>query len=99
MTVNKPSVILRSTLSQLIDHAESNPGEIVSARLTNNLKIDLRVQGGYIQLRVSRSSTWPTEADWRMVLRHWPYAVNAKPHVFEKYGRRYLAARLPLYER
>ena len=99
MTVNKPSIILRSTLSQLLDHAENNPGKIVSARLTNNLKIDLRVQEGFIHLRVSRSSTWPTEADWRMVLRHWPYQVSAAPRYFEKYGRRYLAARLPLYGR
>lgn len=95
MTTNKPSVFLRSTLAQLVDHAEKNPGEIVSARLTNNLKIDLRVQPGYIYLQISRSSTWPTESDWRMVLRHWPYRVSVAPRSFEKYGRRYLAARLP----
>jgi hypothetical protein len=99
VTTNKPSVILRSTLSQLLDHAENNPGEIVSTRLTNNLKIDLIVKESHIQLRVSRSSTWPTEADWRMVLRHWPYPVSAAPRAFEKYGRRYLVARLPLFER
>ena len=97
MIANKPSIILRSVLSQLLDHAEENPGETVSTRLTNNLKIDLRVQAGFVYLQVSRSSTWPSEADWRMVLRHWPYGVNAAPRSFEKYGRRYLAARLPLY--
>ena len=96
MTTNKPSVFLRSTLAQLVDHAEEYPGETVSARLTNNLKIDLRVQGGFNYLQISRSSTWPTESDWRMVLRHWPYRVNVAPRLFEKYGRRYLAARLPL---
>ena len=96
MTINKPSVFLRSTLSQLVDHAEENPGETVSARLTNNLKIDLRVQQGFIYLQISRSSTWPSLADWRMVLRHWPYWVNVAPRPFEKYGRRYLVARLPL---
>lgn len=99
MTINKPSVLLRSTLSQLLDHAEKYPGEIVSTRLTNNLKIDLRVQDGFVHLQVSRSSTWPSEAEWRMVLRHWPYRVSAAPRAFEKYGRRYLAARLQLYSR
>lgn len=97
MLVNKPSIILRATLSQLLDHAEANPRETVSTRLTNNLKIDLRVQGGYVYLLVSRWGNWPTEADWRMVLRHWPYPVSAAPRAFEKYGRRYLAARLPLF--
>lgn len=97
MVNNKPSVFLRSTLSQLLDHAEDNPGDTVCARLTNNLKIDLRVRAGYVYLQVSRSSAWPSEADWRMVLRHWPYRVSAVPRSFEKYGRRYLAARLPLY--
>ena len=96
MTINKPSVFLRSTLAQLVDHAEEHPGETVSARLTNNIKMDLRVQQGFIYLQISRSSTWPTEADWRMVLRHWPYQVSVAPRSFEKYGRRYLAARLPL---
>ena len=96
MTSNKPSVFLRSTLAQLVDHAEEHPGETVSARLTNNLKIDLCVQQEFIYLQISRSSTWPSEADWRMVLRHWPYRVNVAPLLFEKYGRRYLAARLPL---
>ena len=96
MTTNKPSVFLRSILAQLLDHAEEHPGETVSARLTNNLKIDLRVQQGFIYLQISRSSTWPSEADWRMVLRHWPYRVSVAPRLFEKYGRRYMAARLPL---
>lgn len=95
MTTNKPSILLRSTIAQLVDHAEEHPGETVSARLINNLKIDLRVQQGFIYLQVSRSSTWPTDTDWRMVLRHWPYQVNVNPRFFEKYGRRYLAARLP----
>jgi hypothetical protein len=97
MIVNKSSIILQATLSQLLDHAEANPRKTVSTRLTNNLKIDLRVQDGFVLLLVSRSSTWPTEADWRMVLRHWPYPVSAAPRAFEKYGRRYLAARLPLF--
>lgn len=97
MIFNKSSIILQATLSQLLDHAEANPRKTVSTRLTNNLKIDLRVQDGFVLLLVSRSSTWPTEVDWHMVLRNWPYPVRAAPQAFERCGRRYLAARLPLF--
>ncbi|OGO66213.1 MAG: hypothetical protein A2Z45_02005 [Chloroflexi bacterium RBG_19FT_COMBO_55_16] len=96
-THQRPSPYLRAILSHLLDHAEDNPGQTVSTRLTNNLKIDLLVRAGWVQLQISRSSAWPSEADWRMVLRHWPYRVEARPEPLESQGRRFLTARLPLY--
>jgi hypothetical protein len=95
-TSQRPSRYLRAILSHLLDHAEENPGQTVSTRLTNNLKIDLKVRAGWVYLQISRSSAWPTEADWRMVLRHWPYRVEAAPEPLESQGRRFLTARLPL---
>ncbi len=97
-TDRKPSIFLRSVLTQLLNHAEDNPGQIVSTRLTNNLKVELTVQRGQVHLGISRSSAWPSEADWRMVLRHWPYPVEAIPQAVACEGRCYLEADLPLYE-
>ena len=97
-TSRKPSIFLRSVLTQLLNHAEDNPGQLVSTRLTNNLKVELIVQRGQVHLRISRSSAWPSEADWRMVLRHWPYAVESIPEAVLREGRCCLEADLPLYE-
>lgn len=97
MTTNqRPSPYLRAILSHLLDHAEDNPGQTVSTRLTNNLKIELLVQPGWVYLQISRSSAWPSSADWRMVLRHWPYRVEAAPQPLESQGRRILTAKIPL---
>jgi len=97
MTTNKrPSPYLRAILSLLLDHAEDNPGQTVSTRLTNNLKIELLVRADWVYLQISRSSAWPSAADWRMVLRHWPYRVEAAPLPLESQGRRCLTAKLPL---
>lgn len=91
----EPSPALRSTLACLLSHAVAHPGRGVTCRLSNNLKVDLVHSRRSVLLAISRSSTWPTESEWRMVLRHWPYPVQATPEKKLSYGRRYLMANLP----
>lgn len=94
-THHTPSPALKSTLAALLTHAVANPGRGVTCRLSNSLKVDITHSGRSVVLAISRSSVWPSEEDWRLILRHWPYPVQARPERKQAYGRRYLTARLP----
>ncbi len=61
--------------------AFSRDGEPCSHRLTNNLRIDIRITGGIVALLISRSSVYPSDVEWRTVCRHWPYPIQVE---FEK---------------
>jgi len=97
MTTNhKPASRLCSILANLLQRAEANPGQPVQTRLTNNLQIDLKVAGTVVMLLISRSDVFPSECEWRTVLRHWPYPVQAVPTQVDRPIRKYLKAYWPL---
>ena len=75
-TKHKPSPILQGVLKRLIESAMENQGEAVQHRCTNNLQIDLRIMGGVAILLISRSSVYPSETEWRTVLRHMPFKLD-----------------------
>jgi hypothetical protein len=95
----RPSRTLQIILSNLLERALAKPGETVTTRLSNNLKIDMIVKGESVLLMVSRSSVWPGVVEWHTILRHWPYPVDVRPELVHLYGRHYLSASLPLGDR
>jgi len=100
MTTNhKPSKRLCTILSDLLQRAEANPGQPVMTRLTNNLRIDLKVAGNVTMLLISRSDVFPSLTEWHTVLRHWPYPVQAIPTQVSIPERKYLKAYWPCQKR
>jgi hypothetical protein len=97
-TKHKPSPQLCSLLADLLARAEANPGQLQTARLTNNLKVDVTVSddedGGapLVHLAISRTSSYPSDSDWCSILRHWPYPIQATPTPELRFARRYLFA-------
>jgi hypothetical protein len=83
-TKHKPGKILQSILREMRSQALVEEGTPVSRRLTNNLRIDVRITGGIVALLISRSSVYPSDTEWRTVCRHWPYPIQVK---FEKIVR------------
>jgi hypothetical protein len=100
-TKHRPSPARKILLAGLLRAAEANLGQLQTCRLTNNLKVDVTVSddkdsgAARVHLAISRSSTYPTDADWRSILRHWPYPIQASPTPMLRYGRRYLTASWP----
>jgi len=100
MTTNhKPASRLCSILADLLRRAEANPGQSVMTRLTNNLRIDIKVAGNVCMLLISRSDVFPSECEWHTVLRHWPYPVQAIPTQVSIPTRKYLKAYFSLQQR
>ena len=100
MTTNhKPGKRLCTILADLLQCAEANPGQPVQTRLTNNLRIDIKVAGTIVMLLISRSDVFPSDCEWRTVLRHWPYPVQAVPTKIDQPTRKYLKAFWPIQTR
>ena len=100
-TDRKPSKNLQQILSDLHDRAIKKKGEAAYARLSNNLRIDLRIRAGIVALLISRSDVYPSPVEWRTVTRHWPYPIIVKSEKYlkkESNGccRHYLRGYFPL---
>lgn len=93
--MKKPSKNLQSILASLLEQANAREGEPLQMRLSNNLRIDIRVLGGVVVLLISRSSIYPSDVEWRTVLRHWPYPVKCKSEKLERNHRHYLRGAWP----
>lgn len=74
-TRHRPSKNLQNILlANLLDRAESMPGEPACRRLSNNLQVDIKITENdrKTHLQISRSGRFPGVSEWRSVLRHWP---------------------------
>jgi hypothetical protein len=100
-TRHRPSKNLQNILANLLNQAESNPGEPARRRLSNNLQVDIKVtkKDCKTHLQISRSGRYPGESEWRSILRHWPYPVSVQPKEFNHGARCYLRAEWPTQQR
>jgi hypothetical protein len=92
---------LSEVLSQLIADSEAYPGTPQRTHLTGGLGIDVLVRPQpdsttTTHLQLSRSSTEPSDNEYKTVIEHWPYPL-ARPTArwFKHNGRTYLAACWP----
>jgi len=83
---------MQSKLIQILGQAEACPGRYYTFSTTNNLKVDIMVQGAQTYLQISRSSCYPTLGDWASISCHWPYRLRVIPKKVERFGRYYLVA-------
>ena len=90
-----PKNPLQERLEKMVAVAKANPCHYQSMRTTQDLKIEVMIDGGYTHLHVSRAGSYPTKQDWANVLRTWPYPVNYPPLKTHRFGRYYLVATWP----
>ncbi len=83
---------LAATLEQLVKDAEDKPETARRLPLRNGLRIDVMLTGEQLHLQISRENTYPSDVEWRTVLRAWPYAVQVTPTRLEHGGRFWLRA-------
>lgn len=87
---------LTAALRELNDAAEAKHGYVQRALLARGLRVDVLVNSGSTYLQISRTDAYPSDLEWRIVLRDFPY----KPPIItpiRKFhdGRRYLSASWP----
>jgi hypothetical protein len=66
---------LNVVVGQLIAQSERN-GKEAEARLERGLTIGVTVGKKNTRLRLKRSGVYPSDAEWKTVVRAWPYPVT-----------------------
>jgi len=70
---------LDSILSRMIADAMQKENQVFSRALKGGMKIELKVDGVILHMRLSRQNQYPSEVEWRVILDHMPWAVVHKP--------------------
>ena len=83
---------LRNLLSELVSEAELNLNTPQRLNLKNGLKVDVVITDEKTKLQLSRIGVFPSLDEWKIVLRDWPYPVEAEARELTHAGRNYLRA-------
>lgn len=78
-------------IKDLVQLAEENPGIPQRYTLGGDLRVDVLVHRGRMQLQISREDDFPTREEYRMILAHWPIPVEwTEPKAVAHSGRKFL---------
>jgi hypothetical protein len=87
---------LKAMLRDLNDAAEAKHGYVQRAQLARGLRIDVVVNSGSTYLQISRTGEWPSDQEWRIVLRDFPYKPPVIVPIRKMHdGRKFLTANWP----
>lgn len=91
---------LAAALNDLNDAAEAKHGYPQRALLARGLRVDVLVSNGNTYLQISRTTEWPSDQEWRTVVRDFPYSPLAINHFrIGHSGRKFLTANWPTPQR
>lgn len=91
---------LAAALRDLNDAAEAKHGYAQRATLARGLRIDVLVNSGNTYLQISRTGEWPSDAEWRTVLRDFAYTPPVITPIRKSHdGRKFLSAQWPTPQR
>ena len=90
---------LATALRDLNDAAEAKHGYAQRMMLARGLRIDVLVNSGSTYLQISRTGEWPSDAEWRTVLRDFPYTPPVITPIRLYDGRKFLMANWPTPQR
>ena len=84
---------LEQMLRDLNDAAEAKHGYVQRAALARGLRVDVLVNSGNTYLQISRRGEWPSDQEWRIVLRDFPYKPPVATPIRKMHdGRKFLTA-------
>ncbi len=88
----KPVNPLKKLLAELYKKAITQPGIPQRLPLKSGLRIDAMIDGlGNFRMQISRQKLYPSDTEWRTVLKNLPFEVkDANFGRFEHNGRCYL---------
>lgn len=91
---------LAAALNDLNDAAEAKHGYVQRAPLPRGLRVDVLVNSGSTYLQISHTTEWPSDQEWRIVLRDFPYKTPVITPIRKMHdGRKFLTANWPTPQR
>jgi hypothetical protein len=66
---------LNIILSELVEAARKDPGSEHSTHLKNGLVIIISKFGERYLLVLRRGKVWPSDIEWKTVIKNWPYMM------------------------
>ncbi len=87
MTTDKRG--LAATLDKLVRDAEDHPAAAQRQTLFRGLRVDVMLKSNQLHVQLSRSNVYPSDQEWRTVLRSLPYAVNGVEPLRMEHGGRF----------
>lgn len=70
-----PNESLRVMVQSLYNQAKIKTGETFKVDLPRGLRVHVRVNNNQVDLLLSRSAIYPSDAELKTVLKHWPWTV------------------------